>query len=74
MTSATKIAIMQKALYGFKKYSANNKSYTKEDAYVYALEELDTGYNLTMKEDAKLKQEVERFILKNLNKSKAGAV
>jgi len=40
-------AVISKAIRVYKKFSQENTEYTPEDAFVYALEEYDTGYDLT---------------------------
>lgn len=43
-----------------KEQAKNNTDYTAEDALIYALEEYDTGYDLTEKEYMALILEVKR--------------
>ena len=62
MTEKMKDAIKRTALHGYEKYHANDHRYTPEDAFVYSLEELDTGYDLTESEWDDLEHEVANYI------------
>ena len=43
-------AVISKAVKAYKKFNQENPKYAPEDAFVYALEEYDTGYDLTKHE------------------------